>query len=281
MKNNKCLDMALYPEAKVAEYYKAHPEYKELTEEEKKKPYAKWFYREPAVPVDEVLECLQPGKPMDPADALLSHNINDMLLPGYLKGEIGYCHLPSGGGYAAILTKFEDITYDQYLWFRGWWVKESLRYKLWYPKMHYATDHDPEWLLEDVGMGPTDAYLLRRNKPEDIGFDPDRLKDGNILGVHSGTMILRNRLSGTYDAPITMTNAHVIRKAENGFEMRSRFWVGYQASPEGKGLISALSEGEHIPEEMPYSMANHCAYEMAYLKSLIPGLYKEEYGKEE
>ncbi len=278
MQENKCLDKAIYRDERVQEYYEQHPEYLQLTEEEREKPYAKWYDRAPAVPEDEVLEKLQPGCPMDSSLAVLSENINDLLLPGYMEGEIGYCRLPQGGGYAAVLTKFYGITYDMYLWWRGWWVKESLRYKLWYPGMHFATDHDPEWLLEDTGFGPQDITLYRRNRPEDIGFDVEKLSSSGILGVHSGTMIARSRLSSTYEPPITMTNAHVVRETDYGFEMRSRFWLGFRT--EGDGLISALSEGQDIPDDMPYNMANHCAYEMANLKSLIPGLYAEEFGKE-
>ncbi len=277
MQENKCLDRAIYRDPKVAAYYEAHPEYLELTEEEKAKPYAKFYYRPRPTPDTDTLAQLQPGHPMDPSLALLSDNINELLKPGYLEGETGYCLLPQGGGYCAVLTRFTDITYEQYLWWRGWWVQESLRYKLWYPGMHFATDHDPEWLMEDCGDGPKDIFLLRRNAPEDIGLDKEKMAAAKLLGVHSGTMIARNRLSGTYTKPITMTNAHVIREIDGGFEMRSRFWVGYQCL--GNGLVSALSEGETIPEDMPYLMANHCVYEMAYLKSLIPELYAQEANK--
>ena len=273
--SNKCPDRAVYREPYVAAYYDQHQEYLELTAEEQNKPYAKFYYRPKPIPDKDILSKLAFDAPMDTKFALTSENINEMLKPGYLEGETGWCLLPGGGGYCAVLTRFNGISYNQYLWWRSWWVKESLRYKLWYPGAHFATDHDPEWLLEDIGSGPCDIYLLRRNSPEDIGIDRERMANAGLLGIHSGTMISRNRLSDIYTKPITMTNAHIIREIPEGFEMRSRFWLGYRC--EGNGLISALSEGERVPDEMPWLMANHCVYEMAYLKDLIPALYAEEY----
>ena len=60
----------------------------ELTSEEEAKPYAKYFYREPA-PVDPA-KLLPMEKPMDPAKALPIERINDLLNPGYHEVEAGW-----------------------------------------------------------------------------------------------------------------------------------------------------------------------------------------------
>ena len=70
-----------------------------LTPEELKKPYAKYFDEPyPEVP-SRVTE--QMAEPLDPALALSIHNRNDLLNPGYLPREVGWCVMPDGSGYIA------------------------------------------------------------------------------------------------------------------------------------------------------------------------------------
>ena len=67
-----------------------------LSEAELQKPYAKYFdVPYPPVPKD-ILE--QMDQPMDPALAMHIDQRNDLLLPGYLPREVGYCIMPDGSG---------------------------------------------------------------------------------------------------------------------------------------------------------------------------------------
>ena len=54
--------------------------YKNLTDEEKSKPYAKYFDRAPATPPKEALAVM--AQPIDPSKALMPENLNDLLNPG-------------------------------------------------------------------------------------------------------------------------------------------------------------------------------------------------------
>ena len=66
----------------------------ELRPEEEAKPYAKYYYREPAAPSPELAAALRDPKPMDPAKALPIQRRNDLLDPGYFEVETGYCVMP-------------------------------------------------------------------------------------------------------------------------------------------------------------------------------------------
>jgi hypothetical protein len=109
--------------------------YKELSEEEKQKPYAKYFYKKPEEPKPEAFAPF--NKPIDVSKALTPENINDLLNPGYLEAEAGWCVLPNGAGYIANHVKMPGVSVDMINWWFAWIGLEPLRYKIWYPKDHY------------------------------------------------------------------------------------------------------------------------------------------------
>ena len=88
----------------------------ELTEEEKRQPYAKYLNRQPATPAKEALEYLRSRQEIPVEDALLAENgnMNDILKDGYMKCEYGVCTLPNGGGYVAMLNKMPGVTFQMY-----------------------------------------------------------------------------------------------------------------------------------------------------------------------
>lgn len=276
--DNQCLDRALHRTPEVQAFYAAHPEFLELSEEEKQKPYAKYYYRDPSVPDDDVLAAIQPGKPMDPADALLPGHMADILKPGYLKVENGYCVLPGGGGYAAVCTRFPGIRFEMYDWWRKWWGKEDLRYKLWYPGMHFRFQFTGagEWIMEDVGEGPINICVSRKNSPAVLEFGPERWAEGRLLTTHGGSSLATKFDCKYRDNPTAMTNIHFVRETGDGFEVRSRFYLGFLGT--GQGMRCTAKEGA-VTLDNAYAIANHCAYEMAYLRDLLPPLYAEMAGQ--
>jgi hypothetical protein len=62
------------------------------------KAYAK-YYRDP-VPPDPVHLSMM-DTPCDPLKAISPEQMNDLLLPGELQVEIGWCNLPNGAGFIA------------------------------------------------------------------------------------------------------------------------------------------------------------------------------------
>ena len=83
---------------------------RELTAEEKAKPYSKYYYRPHAGASPELAPLLEDHKPMDPGEALPIEQMSDLLEPGYLPGETGYCTLPNGGAYVAVRHPMPGVT---------------------------------------------------------------------------------------------------------------------------------------------------------------------------
>ncbi|HWR45500.1 DAPG hydrolase family protein [Sporomusa sp.] len=272
-------------------------ELKELTPEEKEKPYSKYYYMEPAKPYPEMYELIQPGKPMDSAKALLIENLNDLLNPGYMEVETGYCVLPNGAGYVAVNTKMPGVTVDMINWWYSWHSLEDLRYKIWWPQGHFGisiseedrnTVLDPNTpmtlkfqgithhVIEDAGGG-VEKIAISFLTPEDFGFDMDRFKSPNV-----GTLVAANGLAVRADAPpgapkIPAAMCHFIREIEGGIEYRTRFWLGYQIIDKKPKLL--LPPGIRVPEIAPFGLAYHNIHEYANLRALLPKLYAEQKGE--
>ena len=73
---------------------------RELTKAEKVKPIAKYFYRPMTPAKKEIYDLLDKG-PIDPSLALNIINRNELLNPGYLPCERGFCLMPDGTGFIA------------------------------------------------------------------------------------------------------------------------------------------------------------------------------------
>jgi hypothetical protein len=77
---------------------------KELSSAEQAEPYAKYFYQPIAPRSKEIMDTLGKG-PIDPSLAIQIQHRDDLLKPGHLPAEIGYCLMPDGSGYVAMLIK--------------------------------------------------------------------------------------------------------------------------------------------------------------------------------
>jgi hypothetical protein len=243
----------------------------ELTEEEKLKPYSKYYYLTPGIPDLETLEGVRVNKPMDPVHAVTPEKINDMLLSGYLAVENGYCLLENGMGYVAVNTKMPGVTFDMYKWWTGWWPHEDLRYKIWSQCSHIKCGY--RWTLEYIGEELEDIIFINPVSEVALGMDLELFKKSGILMVDGANAISKPCNSPAGIQPIAATVCHFLREIPGGIEMRSRFWIGYHAGE--NGLFLTLSPGKKIPDQMPYNLAVHNAYEMANLRKLLPPLYEE------
>ena len=94
----------------------AEAKIRELTAEEKAKPYSKWYYRQVDDPDAALLELVRPDRPMDPAKALYPEEIDRLLDPGYMEVETGWCNLPNGAGYICVNNKMPGVTVDMLDW---------------------------------------------------------------------------------------------------------------------------------------------------------------------
>lgn len=268
---------------------------KSLSPEEKAKPYSKYYYMEPAAPPPEMIEAME--KPMDPSKALPIEHLNDLLDPGYLEVEAGYCSLPNGAAYVANHTPMPGVTVEMINWWFAWHSLENLRYKIWWPKGHFAvslSDEDQKKVLdpgrpaplkfqgithhvvEDVGVG-TENIMIRFLTPEDMGFDMSRFKAPNV-----GTVVAANGLSSPANASPDNPKApavmcHFIREIPDGVEFRSRFWMGYHIIDKKPKLL--LPPDVKIPEAVPQELGRHNVFEYSNLRAILPQIYEEQNGQ--
>jgi hypothetical protein len=262
----------------------------ELSPEERLKPYSKYFYLPPAAPAPEKLAALE--RPLDPALALPVEQLNDLLNPGYLPAEAGWCILPSGAAYVSNITAMPGVTVEMINWWFAWHGLEGLRYKIWFPPAHLAisvsdTDRarilDPavpltgkfqgltHHVVENVGGGP-ENITIHFLTPADAGFDMTRFHAPFI-----GTVVAANGLSAPVDGshpPAPAFMCHAVREIPGGVELRTRFWMGYHMIERQPRLL--LPPGIRIPDFVPHGLAVHNVHEYTNLAALLLRIYPEQ-----
>lgn len=265
----------------------------DLTLEEQKKPYSKYFYQPIVSPNADLIDILKKG-PMDSSKALMPENINDLLNPGYAEVENGYCILPNGAAYVAVNNKFPGVTVDMINWWFAWHALEDMRYMLWFKKGHYGisvSDEDRAIILdpstpilqkfqgrthhviEDTGAGAEDIQISFLT-PEQLGFDMTRFKSPAVATVIGANGLSQLR-SGGPKAPAIMT--HFVREISGGVEFRSRFWMGYNMIDNKP--IKLLPDGITVPLQAAMGLAFHNVEEYSNLAAILPKLYDELEGK--
>jgi hypothetical protein len=270
---------------------------RDLTPEETTRPYAKYFYYEPATIAPELAPYYAEPLRIDPSRILPIEDRNDLLQPGYLDDELGYCLLPNGGAYVAVHNKMPGVSADMVNWWFAWHSLEDMRYMLWWPKDHYAisvSDGDRAKILdserpmtqrfqgtthhvvEDIGQG-VDELWISFMTPEDFGFDMSRFHAPNVATLVAANVLVKPG-EAPADAPgLPVAMCHFIRDIEGGVEFRTRFWMGYQmvdAEP-----VFMLPEGIRVPESVPRGLFLHNLEEYANLRAILPQLYTEQEGK--
>lgn len=267
----------------------------DLTEEEKKKPYAKYYYRKPNPPDPEQILAME--EQCDVSKILWPENISDLLNPGYLPIETGWCQMPNGGGFIANLTKMPGVTAEMIYWWFTYFTMNDLRYKIWYRPCHLGHYISPtrrkicldpksripedtfwgatHYAVEDIGGGP-ELIAIHFKSPEDMGFDMSRFKQPYVSALVAGygdQLVLLDK-----NAPRGCAfMCHIVRDVPGGVEWRTRFWMGYRL--QNKKADFCVPPGEKVPAEAIKGLAIHNVYEYANYKVLLPEIYKEYAGK--
>jgi len=258
----------------------------ELTEEDRKKSYAK-YYDLPIAPIPEEKQAIIMGEPMDPSLALPIEKRNDLFIPGYLPCESGYCVLENGTAYVANLTKMPGVTTEMFEWWFAWHGLEDLRYRIWDPEDHfYARQQMPEkvqnpdvpmrektWgtvhlVLEDIGGG-ADELVLNFRYPHELGYEEEK------VGTKAcSTMICSNGHGPIPGKGVAAIMTHFVREVDDGIELRSRFWIGY-GLVDGE-LVKLVPDDVCVPLEVPRGLFAHGVKEFGHLATILPSLYAQE-----
>jgi hypothetical protein len=252
-----------------------------LTAREKAMPEAGYFDPTYASLPEDVSAALSAG-PIPSCKALKFEEINELLEPGYLEVENGYCLNPDGTGFVAVKTDFPGATGDMVRWWFWWHAFKNVRYKIWCPGSHFAISvHDmdrmldptlsyeerylnnPQYPVEDTGTGYP-WMSIRFVEPEAFGFDTSRFEAAGIDAVVCA--VVGYRFAGITAIRHTCM-VHLFRRTDAGLELRSRFWVGKALSPFLRRFTITLDTAR--------SIAFHCATEYNHLAGFLPEIYEE------
>lgn len=262
------------------------------------KPYERYFDDELWLH-DAVMPALR--APMDPRHALscTPASLNTLLDPGYHAVESGYCELPDGSGYTTSLVPFPGCTGDMLKWWFWWHAVEPARYTLWYPHNHIrAVPRDRDILTrpglsnEQRYVGTThdvDEYIgpeclpisIEFIHPSSLGMDTARFAEGGIVAHACARVRLRKpNLSAC-------TMLHLARRTDDGFELRSRYFIAHHTDLKVLGLTLSLEPlaswlgiKRHIAgARVAYEQLLHDQIEFTHLSTFLADLHGEFAGR--
>jgi len=267
----------------------------ELTEEEKTRPFAKYLYDE--IPAPDLKHYQMMDAPCDANKALYPEQRNDLLNPGDLDVEIGWCNLDNGAGFIANKIVYSDITAEMIDWWFAWHPLEDLRYRIWYPVQHAGLMVSPDnrkRLLDtsipfrernwgvvhhvtentNCGMENVDIHFM---SPQEFGFDVTRWKEPFVstFAGGQGWSVSVNKSDESITSPAIM--CHIFRQTKEGLEHRTRFWLGYRFV-DGKPEIT-LPPGVSVPAVAIQGLARHNVCEFTRFRDFLPKIYRELGGK--
>lgn len=256
-----------------------------------RKPYAK-FFDEQLWLTDEALPALK--APMDPGAALDRKEVNRLLEPGYQKVETGYCSLPDGTGYVASLTRFPGATPAMFRWWFWWHSVEAERYTLWFPWNHVSAIAQDRGALSAAGLKDADRYIGNTHHIDEyIGSELQRIAiqfvDPADLGMDSGAMAAADmHASACGDVYLrapwlrSATMIHLVRDTDDGFELRSRYWLadrvrlGKKHPIDIDWAVAKVGLKERIAgERLAYEQLLHDQIEFTHLAGFLPDIYSE------
>jgi phloretin hydrolase len=263
----------------------------ELTPEEKARPFAKYYYED--IPRPDPAHFALMDAPCDPSKAIFPEQMNDLLNPGYLDVETGWCNLPNGTGFIANRIVYPGVTAEMVDWWFAWHPLEDLRYRIWYPPQHGGIMLSPEgrkrildnsipmsernWgvvhhVTENCDCG-MENITISFMSPQDFGFNMSRFKKPFVetFAGGAGWAVAVDKTDASITAPALM--CHIFRNSPEGLEHRTRFWLGYRMScgkPE-----STLPPGISVPVQAIQGLARHNVKEFTRFKYFLPRIHAE------
>lgn len=280
---------------------------RELTQEEKALPYAKYFYKDLAEIPKEHLDILNAG-PCDPEMALPIDRRDEILLGGEQSVEVGWCKMPDGSGFAATKVFFPNCAPIMLDWWFAWHALESIRYSLWCPNCHTnIRAHHPEDLRDSSNYPlhsrnwnqihyPEEGFSYEKSteviikffSPETYGLNPFLVAATPVKAMQMATLIMfGDKISFTDQLDDLAKNSgadfvpfnsffHTMTTVEGGCVLRSRYWVG-KTIVDGKAVDAPLPGAD--VEAIAWEHCRHSLTEYNNLASFLPQIYKELDGK--
>lgn len=248
-------------------------------------PYYRYYVQDMAK-VDATMQKKMAQFPADPKDVTAVEDRNDLLKPGYLKVEVGYCEMPDGTAFMANYLKMPHVTAAMFHWWFAWHGLEPLRYLIWNKDDHYDVAVKPgteQRLTDDTIPMAARIYGVTHTVTEDTGFGPEKItinfKDPVDLGYDP--QLLANSATDIVAAAngATALMLHTVRAIDGGIELRSRFWLGWNIDTTTGQPVRVIPENVKIDGEVAKRLGLHSIKEMTNLASILPSVYRENKDK--
>ena len=235
----------------------------EITEEEKKDPFYKYYSETMAEIEPEHKKAIAAGA-LPEALCYMPDQAGKILLCGSdTYPENGYGVLPCGVGFASVLIHQTGITDDMIRKYREEFAHTQNRllfYKLWYPHMHLI--HFEDGIVENWGWGMCRQDMnmedfcfshLGITRDEILQKDPDCI---GFLGI--GGRCVELQKPTRKDWPMWMIQ-HT-RLTPEGRELRIRYWNGLDLHRDGSVTLEPNPDRQQTLNEMKLMMS-HCMHE--------------------
>lgn len=269
-----------------------------LTEEERQRSYAKYYFTPMAQPSK--LLMAQCRHRIPPEEALRPEAVRRLFDWDGEQNKVGWSILDSGAGYVASRVDMPGVSPEMIAWWFAWHPLESLRYMIWYPGRHFSaglSEQDRQKILDpQVGIEQkisdvthiiqedsreNDAlteipkpFCICFRRPEEMGIPAEWIgyPDRGCVLLASPPLKPDGSLP---DRPRIMM--HYARATGDGVAFCSRFWMGGYVLRDGRA--EAVGVGTPTPEDAPGRLLLHCVREYTNLASFLPGLYREMGGR--
>lgn len=245
----------------------------DLTDEEKKSAFSKYFYGYlNTIEIEHEKVLNQPA--MDSKEAFMPDMYASFMNNrGYCSVENGYCILRNGIGYVAVKINQNGIMDDMVELFNNEFAPgHNLFYKIWLPNSHLL--HYTDGAVENFGWGRVNLRFISSVFMEDLGLDYSQihLNDPNCININGSSAIIQTiegPLKGSSDL-MTIVNYH--RETDEGRECRIRIWYGISIE-DGKTVSSISNRG--TSQNQARDLMAHLIYEYQNNANLIRQFWKD------
>ena len=247
----------------------------QLSEEEKKSEYAKYYFREIKMPTHENLAAGEVENPLprelavrpeEYLEAMDSEKIEEL--------RSGYYLFEDGIGFSMSKIILKDVNDEKFKFFNENFMPEGdLYYKCWYPGMHVK--HYIQGCIEDVGLGMELINFLSGYSLDEFCHTKDySVRDPLFINFNGG-----GGVSWPLHAPFThpryalQTNWWREWADGSGRELYICFWHGVKW--ENGQIVRTLPEGEKVNIEYIRSHMNHSIWEYTQTEKLINDFWED------
>ena len=261
-----------------------------IREEDKAKPYYKYYEQGIPSPTEEQLQMVAAS---GHEKGLISvHERHKLIEGGSFPAEIGFYPLEEGGLLCAANIPMPDVNAKMLYWWFAWHGLDPFRYAIWDPEDHFDVQINEEgrnrsldpavpmeektWgathtVQESIG-GPPQEIIIHFTDPKKNGFDPSFIgtKDCEFLITANG--LLGGKVAAIMDEGM--------KEIDGVKTFMARFWIGYNyIDGKAKCLVPVT---QILPEEEWTMIANgliaHSLKEFSNLNTILPSLYQEQKG---